>query len=305
MLQRTLRNSIKASGAGLHTGRKVTICLQPAEPDTGIVFQCMDNPGSKPMRALTEAVSDTNLATTIGPPDQSVATIEHLMATFCAFGIDNCLVEVTGNEVPIMDGSAGPFVFLLKSAGIVEQNAPKKFIRIRKKVRVQDGEKWAELRPEQGFSLDYRIDFNHPVIRASTSRYHFDFSSMAFIKEISRSRTFGFLDDIETMREKGRALGGSIENAIVLDPYRLLNPHGLRDRDEFVKHKVLDAIGDLYLIGHPLIGHYSGYKSGHSLNHKLLHKLMQEEKAWEPVVFKEKAGTKEIQFFPIDGIPVY
>jgi UDP-3-O-[3-hydroxymyristoyl] N-acetylglucosamine deacetylase len=283
--QRSLKNMIRATGVGLHTGQKVYLTLRPAAPDTGIVFRRMDLPQPVEIPAEPYAVGDTRLSSCLDKGGVRVSTVEHLMSALAGLGVDNVYVDVSAPEVPIMDGSAGPFVFLLQSAGIEEQNAPKKFIRILRPVEIGDGDKWVRFEPHNGFKLDLSIDFNHPVFDRSRQSVSVDFSTTSYIKEVSRARTFGFMQDVETMRSQGLALGGSLDNAIVMDEYRVLNSDGLRYDDEFVKHKVLDAIGDLYLLGHPLIGAFSGHKSGHALNNQLLRKLLEDRQAWEYVTF--------------------
>lgn len=283
--QRTLKNSIRASGVGLHTGKKILMTVRPAAPDTGIVFRRTDlaEPVDIPAHAFN--VGDTMLGTTLVKGDVRVSTVEHLLSAFAGLGIDNACVEVSAPEVPIMDGSAGPFVFLLQSAGIEEQDAPKKFIRILKPVEVRDGDKWVRFEPYNGFRLELAIDYAHPVFDASAQTVVVDFASTSYVKEVARARTFGFMQDVESMRSQGLALGGSLDNAIVMDEYRVLNNDGLRYDNEFVKHKVLDAIGDLYLLGHPLIGAFSGHKSGHAMNNRLLRHLLEQPQAWEYVSF--------------------
>jgi UDP-3-O-[3-hydroxymyristoyl] N-acetylglucosamine deacetylase len=299
--QRTLKNSIRASGVGLHTGKKVLMTLRPAAPDTGIVFRRVDLPNPVDIPAHAENVGDTTLGTTLGHGDAKVSTVEHLLSAFAGLGIDNAIVEVSAPEVPIMDGSAGPFVFLLQSAGLEEQGVPKKFVRIRRTVRVEDGDKWAEFRPFDGFKVNFELEFNHPVFRRHAQRASMDFSTTSFLKEVSRARTFGFMKDIETLRSHNLALGGTMDNAIVMDEYRVLNDDGLRYEDEFVKHKILDAIGDLYLLGHSLIGEFSGFKSGHALNNKLLRALLADRAAWESVVF-EKPEDAPISYVRIPAL---
>lgn len=284
--QRSLKNMIRATGVGLHTGQKVYLTLRPAAPDTGIVFRRVDLPQPVEIPAEPYAVRDTRLSSCLEKDGVRVSTVEHLMSALAGLGVDNAYVDVTAPEVPIMDGSAGPFVFLLQSAGIEEQNAPKKFIRILRPVEVRDGDKWVRFEPHNGFKLDLSIDFNHPVFDRSRQSVSVDFSTTSYIKEVSRARTFGFMQDVETMRAQGLALGGSLDNAIVMDEYRVLNSDGLRYEDEFVKHKTLDAIGDLYLLGHPLIGAFSGHKSGHALNNQLLRRLVEDRQAWEFVTFE-------------------
>ncbi len=284
--QRTLKNMIRATGVGLHTGEKVYLTLRPAAPNTGIVFRRIDLPHPVEIRAEPFAVGDTRLSSCLEKGGVRVSTVEHLMSAFAGLGVDNAYVDITAAEVPIMDGSAGPFVFLLQSAGIEEQSAAKQFIRILHPVEVKEGDKWVRLDPYNGFKVDLSIDFVHPVFDRSRQSVSVDFSTTSYIKEVCRARTFGFMQDVETMRAQGLALGGSLDNAIVMDEYRVLNTDGLRYDDEFVKHKVLDAIGDLYLLGHPLIGAFSGYKSGHALNNQLLRRLLQERQAWERVSFE-------------------
>lgn len=285
--QRTLKNVIRATGVGLHTGEKVYLTLRPAATDTGIVFRRIDLTEPVEIRACPENVSDTRLSTTLEYNGVRVSTVEHLMSAFAGLGIDNAYVDLTAAEVPIMDGSAGPFVFLVQSAGIAEQGAPKRFMRIKKEVRVEEGDKWASFQPFEGFKVSFAIEFNHPTFRNSTQHATVDFSTTSFVKEVSRARTFGFMGDLETLRAVGLARGGGLDNAIVLDEYRILNDDGLRYEDEFVKHKVLDAIGDLYLLGHPLIGAFSAHKSGHSLNNRLLRHLVSHQDAWELMTYDE------------------
>jgi UDP-3-O-[3-hydroxymyristoyl] N-acetylglucosamine deacetylase len=285
--QRTLKNVIRATGVGLHTGDKVYLTLRPAAADTGIVFRRVDLPQPVEIRACPENVTDTRLSTTVEANGARVSTIEHLMSAFAGLGIDNAYVDLTAAEVPIMDGSAGPFVFLIQSAGIAEQVTPKRFIRIKRKVEVREGEKWARFEPFDGFKVSFQIDFNHPTFRNTRQQAVVDFSTTSFVKEISRARTFGFMAEVEALRQAGLARGGGLDNAVVLDDYRILNDDGLRYEDEFVKHKVLDAIGDLYLLGRPLIGAFSAHKSGHALNNKLLQKLVAEQEAWELMTYQE------------------
>jgi UDP-3-O-[3-hydroxymyristoyl] N-acetylglucosamine deacetylase len=289
--QRTLKNVIRATGVGLHTGDKVYLTLRPAAADTGIVFRRIDLPEPVEIRARPENVTDTRLSTTVESDGVRVSTIEHLMSAFAGLGIDNAYVDLTAAEVPIMDGSAGPFVFLVQSAGIAEQSAPKRFIRIKRKVEVREGEKWARFEPFDGFKVSFQIDFNHPTFRNTSQQAIVDFSTTSFVKEISRARTFGFMAEVEALRAAGLARGGGLDNAVVLDDYRVLNDDGLRYEDEFVKHKVLDAIGDLYLLGRPLIGAFSAHKSGHALNNRLLQKLVSEQEAWELMTYQENEGA--------------
>lgn len=285
--QRTLRNPIRATGVGLHTGDKVYLSLKPAPVDTGIVFRRVDLDPVVEIEATANNVGDTTLSTTLVKGDVRVSTVEHLLSAMAGLGIDNAYVELSAAEVPIMDGSAGPFVFLLQSAGIEEQDAAKKFIRIKKEVTVQHEDKVASFLPFDGFKVSFSIDFDHPVFHGRKVDAEIDFSTTSFVKEISRARTFGFMHEIEYLRSKGLARGGSVDNAIVVDEYRILNEDGLRYEDEFVKHKILDAIGDLYLLGNSLIGEFKAYKSGHALNNVLLRQLIAQEDAWEVVTFEE------------------
>lgn len=287
--QRTLKNTIRATGVGLHSGKKVLMTLKPAPINTGVVFRRVDLETPVDIPAQAESVGETTLGTTIVKDDVKVSTIEHLLSALAGLGIDNVLVEVSAPEVPIMDGSAGHFVFLLQSAGLEEQNAPKRFVRIKKSVRVEDGDKWAQFQPYDGFKVNLEIEFKHPLFEKNLQTASMDFSTTTFLKEVSRARTFGFMRDVETMRKHNLALGGTLDNAIVLDDFRVLNEDGLRYQDEFVKHKILDAIGDLYLLGHSLIGEFSGFKSGHGLNNKLLRKLIADSSAWEEVTFENLA----------------
>jgi len=298
--QRTLKNVIRATGVGLHTGEKVYLTLRPAAVDSGVVFRRIDLPEPVEIKACPENVSDTRLSTTLECNGVRVSTVEHLMSAFAGMGIENAYVDLTAPEVPIMDGSAGPFVFLIQSAGIVEQSAPKRFMRIKRKIKLADGDKWAGFEPFEGFKVSFAIDFNHPTFRDSTQNATVDFSTTSFVKEVSRARTFGFMADLESLRQSGLARGGGVDNAIVLDDFRILNEDGLRYEDEFVKHKVLDAIGDLYLLGHPLIGAFSAYKSGHSLNNRLLRRLVAQREAWELVTYtdNEEAPISFIRTLP-------
>ena len=284
--QRTLKNMIRATGVGLHTGAKVYMTLRPAPANTGIVFRRTDLTPPVEIKGEPYAVGDTRLSSCLEKNRVRIATVEHLMSALAGLGIDNAYVDLTAAEVPIMDGSAGPFVFLLQSAGVEEQSAPKQFIRILKPVEVKDGDKWVRFEPHHGFKLTMSIDFAHPVFDKSRQSVTVDFSTTSYIKEVSRARTFGFMQDVETMRAQGLALGGSLDNAIVMDEYRVLNTDGLRYEDEFVKHKVLDAIGDLYLLGHPLIGAFTGHKTGHALNNRLLRRLVEDKPSWELVSFE-------------------
>ena len=285
--QRTLRNSIKATGVGLHTGDKVLLTLCPAPVDTGIVFRRTDlNPVAE-IPARADLVGETTLSTCLIHGDARVSTVEHLLSAMAGLGIDNAYVDVTAPEIPIMDGSAAPFVFLLQSAGIVEQHAAKKFIRVRKEVTVTDGDKTASFLPLEGFKISFGIDFDHPVFKHRAATTEIDFSTTSFVREVSRARTFGFVEEIEYLRSKGLARGGSMDNAVVIDDYKVLNHGGLRYDDEFVKHKVLDAIGDLYLLGYSLIGEYRAFKSGHALNNHALRTLIANKDAWEMVTFED------------------
>ncbi len=287
--QRTLRNVIRATGVGLHTGEKVYLTLRPAAVDTGIVFRRVDLSEPVEIAARLENVGDTRLSTTLVKGAVRISTVEHLLSALAGLGVDNAYIDLSAAEVPIMDGSAGPFVFLIQSAGIEEQNAPKRFIRIKRRVEVEDGDKRACFEPYEGFKVSFSIDFDHPVFRGRRRAATVDFSTTSFVKEVSRARTFGFMREVELLQSQGLALGGSMDNAIVMDDYRILNEDGLRYEDEFVRHKILDAIGDLYLLGHSLIGAFTGYKSGHQLNNKLLRALMANQSAWETVTFKDPA----------------
>ena len=293
--QRTLKNVIRATGVGLHTGEKVYLTLRPAAPDTGIVFRRVDLAEPVEIKASPDNVADTKLSTALGKEAVRISTVEHLLSAFAGLGIDNAYVDLSAPEVPIMDGSAGPFVFLIQSAGIEEQNHPKRFIRIKRCVQVEDGDKWARFDPFDGFKVGFSIDFDHPVFDDHSKAAAIDFSTTSFVKEVSRARTFGFMRDYETLRERNLALGGSLDNAVVVDDYRILNEDGLRYEDEFVKHKILDAIGDLYLLGHSLIGSFTGHKSGHALNNRLLCTLLADREAWELVTF-EDAEEAPIRF---------
>jgi UDP-3-O-[3-hydroxymyristoyl] N-acetylglucosamine deacetylase len=294
--QRTLKNSIRATGVGLHTGEKIYLTLRPAPVNTGVVFRRVDLPDPVEIKASPEHVGDTRLSTTLVQGEVRISTVEHLLSAVAGLGIDNLYVDLSAPEVPIMDGSAGPFVFLIQSAGIQEQSTPKRFIRIKRPVKVEDGEKWASFEPFDGFKVGFTIDFDHPLFQSSTQSAELDFSTTSFVKEVSRARTFGFMRDIEMLRERKLALGGSLDNAIVLDDYRVLNEDGLRYENEFVKHKILDAIGDLYLLGHSLIGAFWGYKSGHALNNELLRTLVSQEDAWEAVTFEDDSVAPPISY---------
>jgi UDP-3-O-[3-hydroxymyristoyl] N-acetylglucosamine deacetylase len=295
--QRTLRAPIRASGIGLHSGRKVFMSLLPAGPDTGIVFRRTDlqPPVDVPTRAdwLREA---TMCSTLVDDQGTKVMTIEHLMSAFAGLGIDNCVVELSSPEVPIMDGSAAPFVFLIQSAGIHEQDAPKRFIRIRQPVQVRDGDKWARFEPYEGYRLSFAIEFQHPALRRSGQQATIDFSSTTYIKEVARARTFGFMRELDQLRAHNLGLGASLDNVVALDDFRVVNQDGLRYEDEFVRHKILDAVGDLYLLGHGVIGAYSAYKSGHALNNQLVRAVLADRDAWELVSFEEDAGAAPITY---------
>jgi len=297
--QRTLKNVIRATGIGLHTGEKVYLTLRPAAPNTGVVFRRVDLVQPVEIKAKPDSVGDTRLSSTLEQNGVKVSTVEHLMAALAGLGIDNIYIDLSSAEVPIMDGSASPFVFLLQSAGIEEQNAAKKYIRIKKVVEVHEGDKWVRFEPHNGFRMNFTIDFDHPVFETSSQSITLDLAQASFVKDISRARTFGFMQDVETLRTHGLALGGSMENAIVMDEYRVLNSDGLRYEDEFVKHKALDAIGDLYLLGYPLIGAFTAYKSGHALNNRLLRALLADAEAWEFATFEqaEKAPSALLNFY--------
>ena len=283
--QRTIKTSVKVTGVGLHSGEKVTLGLRPAPANSGIVFCRVDRKPVEQIRANAGLVHDTRLSTCMEQNSVRVATVEHLMSALSGLGIDNVYVDLDSAEVPIMDGSAGTFIFLLQSAGIVEQAAAKKFIRVKKSVEVKQGDKWVRFDPYNGYKLTFTINFSHPVFANTKQHVVIDMGEHSYVRDISRARTFGFMQDVEAMRAQGLALGGSLDNAIVMDDYRVLNPDGLRFEDEFVKHKVLDAIGDLYMLGHPIIGAFSGYKSGHALNNALLRELLADAEAWEFVTF--------------------
>jgi UDP-3-O-[3-hydroxymyristoyl] N-acetylglucosamine deacetylase len=285
--QRTLKNSIRATGVGLHSGQKVYMTLRPAPPNSGIIFRRTDLPNAPDVAARAENVGETTLGTTLINGDVKVSTVEHLLSAFAGLGVDNAFVEVSAPEIPIMDGSAGPFVFLLQSAGIEEQTLAKRFVRIRKRIEVRDGDKWARFEPFNGFKVNFEIEFDHPIFRRHSQKASMDFSTTSFLREVSRARTFGFMRDLEYLRARNLALGGTLDNAIVLDDFKVLNEDGLRYEDEFVKHKILDAIGDLYLLGHSLIGEFSGFKSGHGLNNRLLRALIADASAWEEVTFRD------------------
>ena len=294
--QRTIKNTIRATGVGLHSGNKVYMTLRPAPVDHGIVFRRTDLEPAIEVPAAAHLVTETTLCTGLTCGEAKIQTVEHLMSAAAGLGVDNLVVELSSAELPIMDGSSGPFVFLLQSAGIAEQEAPKQFIRILRDVEVRDGDKIARFSPFDGFRLDFTIQFDHPMIPARQSRHRLEFSTAAYIQEISRARTFGFMRDLEYMRELNLGLGGSMDNAIVLDEFRVLNEDGLRYADEFVRHKILDAIGDLYLVGAPILGAYEGFKSGHALNNKLARALMADATAWEKVSYEDLAAEAPLAY---------
>ena len=303
--QRTLKTLVRATGVGLHSGVKVTIVMRPAAAGTGIVFRRVDLDPPVELKADPFAVGDTRLASCLEHDGAVIATVEHLMSALAGLGIDNLYVDVDAAELPIMDGSAAPFVFLLQSAGILEQDAAKKFLRVKKSVEVKDGDKWAKLEPYEGFRLTFSIAFNHPAVSQSGTTATVDFAQHSSVREVARARTFGFMQDVELMRDKGLALGGSLDNAIVMDEYRVLNTDGLRYADEFAKHKLLDAIGDLYLVGHPLLASFSAHKSGHALNNALLRALLADQAAWEFVTFPrtEEIPQAVLQLYPLAAAP--
>ncbi len=289
--QRSIKSLVRATGVGLHSGQKVTLTLRPAVPDTGLYFHRVDLPETVSFRVDPHRVGDTRLCSALEFRGARVATVEHLMSALAGLGIDNLNIDVDAAEVPILDGSAAPFIYLLQSAGIELQNAAKRFIRVKKTVRVESGDKWAEIVPHEGFRLTFRIDFAHPLLKRSAEEISIDFAERSYVKEISRARTFGFMHDVEALRASGLALGGTLDNAIVMDEFRVLNADGLRYDDEFVKHKALDAVGDFYLTGHPLLGAITAYKSGHGLNNQLLCTLLDDTTAWEWVTFTDPATT--------------
>ncbi len=306
--QRTLKKEISTTGVGLHNGEKVTMTLRPAAADTGILFRRVDLPKSPEIRVQAHAVSDTRMCSALECNGARVATVEHLMSALAGLGVDNLIIDLNASEVPIMDGSAVPFIYLLQSAGIVEQPVAKKFIRIQKMIEIVHQDKWVRFEPYHGFKIDFTIDFPHPVFEHTGKNVKIDFADNTYIKDISRARTFGFMHEVEYLRANGLARGGSLDNAIVLDEYRILNKGGLRYQDEFAKHKVLDAIGDLYMLGHPLLGAFTAYKSGHALNNELICALLEDAEAWEftsfehleeaPSGFSEQAGQFSPQLMP-------
>lgn len=286
--QRTIKDSVSAVGVGLHKGKKVQLTLRPAPANTGIVFRRVDLEPVVDIKATPEAVGETTMCTClVNEQGVKISTVEHLLAAVAGMGIDNLIIDVDSHEIPIMDGSSLPFVYLIQSVGIESLNAAKRFIRIKQPIRVEEGDKWAEVRPYEGFKVNFAIDFNHPVIANTSQQMSMDLSSCSFIKEISRARTFGFVRDIELLRSHNLALGGSLENAIVLDDYDMLNKDGLRYDDEFVKHKILDAIGDLYMCGHSMLAELNAYKSGHGLNNLLLREVFKQKDAWEWVTYED------------------
>ncbi|MBI3522907.1 MAG: UDP-3-O-acyl-N-acetylglucosamine deacetylase [Betaproteobacteria bacterium] len=298
--QRTLKTLIRTTGVGVHSGAKVTLVLRPAAPDSGIVFRRVDLDPPVDFKADPLLVGDTRLASCLVLGDVKIATVEHLMSALAGLGIDNLYVDVDAAELPIMDGSAAPFVFLLQSAGIVEQNAPKRFLRVKKTVEVRDGDKWVRLEPYDGFRASFSIVFNHPAVARTGTSVAVDFADNSYIREVARARTFSFMQDVESLRDQGLALGGSLETVIVMDEYRVLNSDGLRYSDEFAKHKLLDAIGDLYLVGHPMLAAFSAHKSGHALNNMLLRTLLADATAWEIVTFDhaERAPAAVARLYP-------
>ena len=291
--QRTLKTVIHASGVGLHGGVKVNLTLRPAAPDTGIVFRRVDLPEPVDIPAQAMLIGDTRMCSCLEKDGVKVGTIEHLMSALCGLGIDNAWIDLDAPEVPILDGSAAPFAFLIQSAGIEEQNAAKKFIRVTRPIEVRDGDKWARFSPYEGYRLSFSIDFKHPAIDKSAQEATIDFAEQSYVREVSRARTFGFMQEVEYLRENGLALGGGLENAIVLDEFRVLNQDGLRYGDEFVKHKILDAVGDLYLLGHPLLAAYSSHKGGHALNNQLARALLERQECWELVSFEQESAAPQ------------
>ena len=284
--QRTLKSLVHATGVGLHTGQKVKITLRPAQPDTGVVFRRLDLPSAPEIPARGELVGETRLCSCLVSGDTKIYTIEHLMSALAGLGVDNVYVDLDGPEVPIMDGSAAPFVLLIQQSGIEEQGAPKRFLRIKKRIEVREGDKWAVLEPYEGYKLSFSIVYDHPVIEKSNTSLTVDFAKTSYLKEVARARTYGFMQDLEDLRESSLALGGGLENAVVLDEHRVLNAEGLRYADEFIRHKILDAIGDLYLLGRPLLAAFSAHKSGHALNNRLLRELLTDPAALEVVTFE-------------------
>jgi len=284
--QRTLKSLVRATGIGLHTGRKVNLALRPAQTDTGIVFRRTDLAAPLDIPARADLVGETRLCSCLVSGNVKIHTVEHLMSALAGLGVDNAYVDLDGPEVPIMDGSAAPFVLLVQQAGIEEQGAPKRFLRVKKRVEAREGDKWARLEPYAGLKLSFSIVYDHPVIEKSTTSLAIDFAATSYLKEIARARTYGFMHDVEDLRESGLALGGGLDNAVVLDEYRVLNAEGLRYADEFIRHKLLDALGDLYLLGKPVLAAFSAHKSGHALNNRLLRALLADAAAWEVVSFE-------------------
>ncbi len=305
IFQRTVKKMVKTTGVGLHSGNKVTLAIRPAPVNTGIVFMRTDLEPAVAIPAKADQVRESMLCTVLmNDEGVKVQTIEHLFAALSGLGIDNAVIDVDAPEIPIMDGSASPFVFLLQSAGVAQQTAPKKYLRVKKPVKVEDGDKWAMLKPHQGFRVDFEIDFDHPEIARSQQHMIMDFSTDGFVKDISRARTFGFMRDIEYLRANNLALGGSMENAVVLDEFKVLNPNGLRYDDEFLKHKILDAFGDLYVAGHAIVGEFSAYKTGHALNNKLVRALLGRQEAWELVSYEQEADVP-VSFISSDNSGVF
>lgn len=301
--QRTLRNPIRARGVGLHSGRNVYMSLLPAPPDSGIMFRRIDMEPVREISAHATLVRETTLNSSLVTDDGvRVATVEHLMSALSGMGVDNCVVELSAPEVPIMDGSAAPFVFLLQSAGLQEQFAPKRFLRVKQPVQISDGDKWVRLEPHHGFRLNFSIDFDHPLMRSSAQSALLEFSTTAYVREVSRARTFGFMKEFEYLRARQLALGASLENAVAVDDYRVLNRDGLRYSDEFVRHKILDAVGDLYLIGYPLLASYTAYKSGHGLNNKLARALLADTDAWEIAVFQDPRTSAPVLYGDLPAV---
>jgi UDP-3-O-[3-hydroxymyristoyl] N-acetylglucosamine deacetylase len=284
--QRTLKSLVSATGVGLHTGHKVRMTLRPAQPDTGIVFRRLDLPSAVEIPARADLVGETRLCSCLVSGTTKIYTVEHLMSALSGLGVDNAYVDLDGPEVPIMDGSAAPFALLIQQAGMEEQGAPKRFLRVKKRVEAKDGDKWALLEPYEGFKLSFSIVYSHPVIEKSNTSLTVDFATTSYLKEVARARTYGFMHEVEDLRAVGLALGGGLENAVVLDDHRVLNAEGLRFSDEFIRHKILDAIGDLYLLGRPFLAAFSAHKSGHALNNRLLHELMADPAATEVVTFE-------------------
>jgi len=295
--QRTLKNVIRASGVGLHSGKKVYLTLRPAPVNHGIVFRRVDLEPVIEIQARPENVGYTTLSTSLVSNKVNIITVEHLLSAFAGFGIDNAIVDLSAEEVPIMDGSAGPFVFLIQSAGVIEQNSPKKYLKIKNKIEVSDGDKWARFTPFSGFKVGFTIDFDHPAFNATNCHAEIDFSTTSYVREVSRARTFGFMKEVEELRQQNLILGGTLDNAIVVDDFRVINEDGLRYQDECVKHKILDAIGDLYLLGYSLIGAFDGYKSGHELNNRLLKELLVNEDSWELLEFNSESDLP-LSFIP-------